>query len=103
MAAPGDADEDLIPKLVRQLVLPVAKRALISRWNPFSRRQTAAAKGVLELLLVYLPPEGSDIRGPFLEGLQVGPAHLSMCCSICKVGERIAPSVKQHQLGSCHA
>ncbi len=73
-AAAGDADEDLIPKLVRQLVLPVAKRALTARWNPFSRRQTAAAKSVLELLLVYLPPEGSDVRAPFLEGLQVSLA-----------------------------
>ena len=70
-SAHGDADEDLIPKLVRQLVLPVAKRALSARWNPFSRRQTAAAKGVLELLLIYLPPDGSDVRAPFLEGLQV--------------------------------
>ncbi|KAK9825809.1 hypothetical protein WJX74_009574 [Apatococcus lobatus] len=89
--AAGDADEDLIPKLVRQLVLPVAKRALSARWNPFSRRQTAAAKGVLELLLVYLPPEGSDVRASFLEGLQDVLTGVRERLAAAAAGTRLPP------------
>jgi GC-rich sequence DNA-binding factor len=54
-ADPGDADADLVPRLVRSLVLPLGERLLREVWNPYSARQSAAAAAVIEDLLVYVP------------------------------------------------
>ena len=57
-----DSDEELIPRLVTQLVLPLAAHSLKHAWKPHSRRSTAAAKAVLEDLLVYVPPEEPKLQ-----------------------------------------
>lgn len=61
-AGPGDADEELVPKLVRELVLPLAHHALRGVWNPASRRQTRAAAALLADLLVYVPPDDPKMQ-----------------------------------------
>lgn len=58
----SDPDEELVPRLVTQLVLPLALHSLQHAWNPHSRRSTAAAKAVLEDLLVYVPPEDPKLQ-----------------------------------------
>eukprot|EP00884_Botryococcus_braunii_P016142 jgi/Botrbrau1/3210/Bobra.37_2s0040.1 len=59
---PGDADEDLIPRLVKELVLPVARHAVRACWNPFSRRQSAAVHDLIKDLLVYIPADDSRLQ-----------------------------------------
>ena len=66
---PGDPDEELIPRLVKELVLPLAQHALANVWNPASRRQSRAAAAMLADLLVYVPPD--DKR------MQVGPSRVT--------------------------
>ena len=66
----SDPDEELIPRLVTQLVLPLAAHSLQHAWRPHSRRSTAAAKAMLEDLLIYVPPE---------------EAKLQACLSMCSV------------------
>lgn len=58
----SDPDEELIPRLVTQLVLPLAAHSFKHAWKPHSRRSTAAAKAVLEDLLVYVPPEEPKLQ-----------------------------------------
>lgn len=59
---PADPDEELIPKLVRELVLPRALHALRSVWNPASRRQTRAAAAMVADLLVYVPADDQKMQ-----------------------------------------
>jgi GC-rich sequence DNA-binding factor len=56
-AGGGDADEELVPKLVRELVLPLAAHALAHAWRPVSARESRAAAALLADLLVYVPAE----------------------------------------------
>lgn len=58
----SDPDEELVPRLVGQLVLPLAAHSLQHAWNPHSRRSTAAAKAMLEDLLIYVPPEEPKLQ-----------------------------------------
>lgn len=58
----SDPDEELVPRLVAQLVLPLAAHSLQYAWNPHSRRSTAAAKAMLEDLLIYVPPEEPKLQ-----------------------------------------
>ena len=58
----ADPDEELIPRLVTQLVLPLAAYSLKHAWKPHSRSSTAAVKAVLEDLLVYVPPEEPKLQ-----------------------------------------
>ena len=58
----SDPDEELIPRLVTQLVLPLAAHSLQHAWRPHSRRSTAAAKAMLEDLLIYVPPEEAKLQ-----------------------------------------
>ncbi|DBA84127.1 TPA: hypothetical protein ACH3X1_006603 [Trebouxia sp. C0004] len=58
----ADPDEELVPRLVGQLVLPLAAHSLQHAWNPHSRRSTAAAKAMLEDLLIYVPPEEPKLQ-----------------------------------------
>ena len=58
----SDPDEELVPRLVSQLVLPLAAHSLQHAWNPHSRRSTAAAKALLEDLLIYVPPEEPKLQ-----------------------------------------
>ena len=58
----SDPDEELVPRLVTQLVLPLAEHSLQYAWNPYSRRSTAAAKAMLEDLLIYVPPEEPKLQ-----------------------------------------
>lgn len=62
---PGDADEELVPRLVCELVLPLAHHGLRAVWNPASRRQTKAAAALIADLLVYVPTDDAK--------MQVGP------------------------------
>ena len=59
---PGDADEELTPRLVRELVLPLAQHALQDVWNPANRRQSRAAAAMVADLLVYVPPDDSKMQ-----------------------------------------
>ena len=59
---PGDTDEELIPRLVKDLVLPLAQHALQNVWNPASRRHCKAAAAMLADLLVYVPPDDSKMQ-----------------------------------------
>lgn len=59
---PGDADEELIPRLVKELVLPLAQHALQNVWNPASRRQSTAAAAMVADLLVYVPPDDAKMQ-----------------------------------------
>ena len=43
-------------------MLPLAAHSLKHAWKPHSRRSTAAAKAVLEDLLVYVPPEEPKLQ-----------------------------------------
>ena len=61
-SGPGDADEELIPRLVKELVLPLAQHAVADVWNPASRRQSKAAAAMLADLLVYVPPDDSKMQ-----------------------------------------
>lgn len=64
-SAPGsgsDPDEELVPCLITQLVLPLAAHSLQHAWRPHSRRSTAAAKSMLEDLLIYVPPEEPKLQ-----------------------------------------
>ena len=61
-SGPGDADEELTPRLVRELVLPLAQHALQDVWNPASRRQSRAAAAMVADLLVYVPPDDSKMQ-----------------------------------------
>ena len=58
----SDPDEELIPRLVRELVLPRALHALRCVWNPASRRQTRAAAAVVADLLVYVPADDPKMQ-----------------------------------------
>lgn len=58
----SDPDEELVPRLVGQLVLPLAAHSLQHAWNPHSRRSTASAKTMLEDLLIYVPPEEPKLQ-----------------------------------------
>ena len=58
----SDPDEELVPRLVAQLVLPLAAHSLQHAWNPHSRRSTAVAKAMLEDLLIYVPPEEPKLQ-----------------------------------------
>ncbi|CAL8463414.1 g2948 [Coccomyxa elongata] len=64
---PGDADEELVPKLVRELVLPLGHHALRSVWNPASKRQTRAAAALLADLLVYVPADDAKMQDCLVE------------------------------------
>ena len=59
---PGDADEELIPHLVKELVLPLAQHVLQNVWNPASRRQSTAAAAMVADLLVYVPPDDTKMQ-----------------------------------------
>jgi len=52
-------DADLVPRLVRSLVLPMAERLLESVWDPRSARQSKAAANLLEDLLIYVPADNT--------------------------------------------
>ena len=58
----GDADEELIPRLVRELVQPLAQHALQGVWSPASRRQSRAAAALMADLLVYVPADDSKMQ-----------------------------------------
>lgn len=73
----SDPDEELIPRLVTQLVLPLAAHSLQHAWNPFSRHSTAAAKAMLEDLLIYVPPEDAKLQAFVLHSLHV--AGICLC------------------------
>jgi hypothetical protein len=84
----GDPDEELIPRLVRELVLPRALHTLGSVWNPASRRQTKAAAAMVSDLLVYVPADDPK--------MQVMPAF---CCALhINIHMRVA-QLDHHALG----
>ena len=56
------ADEDLVPRLVADLVLPLACHALRNVWNPNSHRQSRAASHMVGDILVYLPPDSPRMQ-----------------------------------------
>lgn len=56
---PGDGDVDLIPRLVRALVLPIATAAVERLWNPLSAQQSATIAAIVGELMIYVDP-GSD-------------------------------------------
>ncbi|KAJ9525179.1 hypothetical protein QJQ45_020697, partial [Haematococcus lacustris] len=56
-AAADDPDGELVPQLVRKLVLPVAAHLLAKCWDPVDMRQSAAAAAVVGDLCVYVPAE----------------------------------------------
>ena len=58
----GDADEELIPRLVKELVLPLAQHALQDVWSPASRRQSRAAAALVADLLVYVPADDGKMQ-----------------------------------------
>eukprot|EP00891_Asterochloris_glomerata_P000170 jgi/Astpho2/170/Aster-x0896 len=61
----ADADEELIPRLVQELALPLATHAVQHVWNPFSRRSTKALAAVLEEMMVYAPADNSKLQATF--------------------------------------
>ena len=71
----SDPDEELIPRLVTQLVLPLAAHSLQHAWRPHSRRSTAAAKAMLEDLLIYVPPEEAKLQA------RLSSCHVTECGS----------------------
>ena len=58
----GDADEELIPRLVKELVQPLAQHALQDVWSPASRRQSRAAAALVADLLVYVPADDGKMQ-----------------------------------------
>lgn len=54
---PADPDADLLPRLVRGLVLPAAAATLRAAWNARSARSAPAAARLLGDLAVYLPAD----------------------------------------------
>ena len=58
----GDADEELIPRLVQELVQPLAQHALQGVWSPASRRQSRAAAALVADLLVYVPADDGKMQ-----------------------------------------
>ena len=55
----GDGDADLIPRLVKVLVLPIALAVVERLWDPFSAQESATIAAMLGELMVYLDP-GSE-------------------------------------------
>ena len=58
----GDADEELIPRLVKELVQPLAQHALQDVWSPASRRQSRAVAALVADLLVYVPADDGKMQ-----------------------------------------
>lgn len=58
----GDADGDLVPRLVRSLIVPMAERLVDSVWDPWSCKQSTAAAALLEDLLIYVPPDDEGLQ-----------------------------------------
>lgn len=67
--ADDDADNELVPRLVRELVLPRVARLLAGAWNPASRRQTRAAAAVLQDAAAYVPPDDPALQVPATLGV----------------------------------
>ncbi|CAK0740516.1 hypothetical protein CVIRNUC_001256 [Coccomyxa viridis] len=63
----GDADEELIPRLVKELVQPLAQHALQDVWSPASRRQSRAAAALVADLLVYVPADDGKMQECLVE------------------------------------
>lgn len=57
-----DPDADLIPRLVQDLVVPLARHALQHAWNPHSRKRTAAAVAVMEEMHVYVDAGSTQLQ-----------------------------------------
>ncbi len=60
--AEDDPDGELVPQLVRKLVLPVALNMLQRCWDPSNLAQTKAAAALLGDLFVYIPAEEEKMQ-----------------------------------------
>ncbi|KAK9839474.1 hypothetical protein WJX81_004262 [Elliptochloris bilobata] len=69
-SADDDADNELIPRLVRELVLPRVTRLLAGAWNPASRRQSRAAAAVLQDAAAYVPPDDPALQAALEAALE---------------------------------
>ncbi|KAF5833158.1 hypothetical protein DUNSADRAFT_10608 [Dunaliella salina] len=58
-----DPDADLVPQLVRKLVLPIAHHLLAKCWEPCSVRQSSAVADIVGDLCVYVPAEEEGMAG----------------------------------------
>ena len=72
----ADADEELIPRLVQELALPLAMHAVRHVWNPFSRRSTKALAAVLEEMMVYAPADNPKLQASDTGWQSASMAHL---------------------------
>eukprot|EP00200_Dunaliella_tertiolecta_P007949 CAMPEP_0202376512 /NCGR_PEP_ID=MMETSP1127-20130417/6991_1 /ASSEMBLY_ACC=CAM_ASM_000462 /TAXON_ID=3047 /ORGANISM="Dunaliella tertiolecta, Strain CCMP1320" /LENGTH=980 /DNA_ID=CAMNT_0048974315 /DNA_START=38 /DNA_END=2981 /DNA_ORIENTATION=- len=61
--AEDDPDADLVPQLVRKLVLPIAHHLLAKCWEPCSVRQSSAVADIVGDLCVYVPAEEEGMAG----------------------------------------
>lgn len=52
---------DLVPALVRRVVVPKARAFIAQGWDPRSRRQTRRAQALVADLLVYIPSQ-ADLK-----------------------------------------
>ena len=57
---PNDADVDLVPKIVRAIVLPIILSTVTRYWRVLSTRQSKTVASMLAELMVYLDPETND-------------------------------------------
>ena len=60
---PNDPDIDLVPRLVRVLVLPIISALVTRCWRVLSTRQSRSVASMLAELMVYLDPENEALVG----------------------------------------
>ena len=59
--SPGDADSNLVPRIVRALVLPTVLAVVERIWNPMSQRESIAVAAMLSELMIYVDPESEGL------------------------------------------
>ncbi|CAG9464870.1 unnamed protein product [Pedinophyceae sp. YPF-701] len=77
----GDEDEDLVPRLVEQIVLPRLSSLLRDVWDAREPRLTRAAVAAVSDALVYVPPDGQAaeaVAGAVRDGIDRSCATVAL-------------------------
>eukprot|EP00798_Chlamydomonas_sp_ICE-L_P023239 gene23239-30463_t len=79
--APDDPDNELVPQLVRKLVLPLAQHMLERCWDPSNMRSSRAAAALCGDLCVYVPAEEERMKD-LLDGVAASLGRAVAACNV---------------------